>query len=110
MNPEISSSEELVERSYAVTHTFFVPQIISKGDPVPTVTCLPQAQEPTMLDKLSTSHFSAALSKHFLGVWKYENKNIYYKDTSKTSSRHYLPIDKEQVKQLTNSVAFMNGT
>jgi len=40
----------------------------SKCEPVPTVTCLPHAQEATILDKESVWHFSAAFSKHFLGV------------------------------------------
>jgi hypothetical protein len=45
-----------------------VSQRTSKHEPVPTVTCLPHEQEATMLDKESVWHFSAAFSKHFLGV------------------------------------------
>lgn len=51
-----------------VQDTSLVSQRISNEEPVPTATCLPHEQEATMLDKESTWHFSAAVSKHFLGV------------------------------------------
>lgn len=49
--------------------TSLVSQSRSKEEPVPTATCFPHEQEATMLANESTWHFSAAVSKHFLGVY-----------------------------------------